>query len=152
MDEFQRNLWCSFYPFCLDVHVRCSKRKFTCIGCKRYRPIHLEAEEAIEDGVRCGEFLNALFFGLHEEEEMPKKLQPHDSPSEFVSVPVNLLRSLLYSLNSGIEFLQSSYNLAQRLNEVLKQREKHGQFFIKPEGDTGGTDPGAEGGDLGIQN
>ena len=73
---------------------------------------------------------------------MPKK--PNESTSEFVSVPVDLLRGLIYSLYKGMESFQSSYNLAQRLNEVLKQREKHGQFFIKPEGGSEEGGPGAE--------
>ena len=72
---------------------------------------------------------------------MPKKLQ---EPSEFVSVPVNLLRGLIYSLYQGMEFLQSSYNLAAQLDQVLEQRGKHGQFISNPEGDAADTEPGGE--------
>ena len=144
--EPQRNLWCSYYPFCLDIHVRYEKTRFSCARCVRYRPIHLEVEDIVEEAVRCGEFLRALFFGLPEE-EMPRRIQ--EAPSEFVSVPVHLLRGLIYSFYQGMESLQSSYNITIKLEEVLKQREKRGQLTNSPEGTPSEPEPGAETGDTG---
>ena len=140
MDEL-RYLYCKHYPGCLHLHARLDKQWFSCAGCRQYKPLYLDPEDIIEEALNVGEFLHALFFGLPEEEEMLKKLQ---EPSEFVSVPVDLLRGLIHSLYKGMESFQSSYNLAAKLNEVLKHREKHGQFTGNPEGGTGGTDLGAE--------
>jgi hypothetical protein len=93
----------------------------------------------MEDSIKCARLLGALFLGWEEEESMPKKL--HDAPSEFVSVPVPLLSGLIYSLFQGMEFLQSSYNLAERLNEVLKQRGKNAERARRLEdGSEAGTD------------
>jgi hypothetical protein len=98
MDELQRNLWCVHYPFCLDVHVRYCKRKFTCLRCKRYKPIHIEAEEVVEEAVRCGEFLHALFFGVDpypRGDGMRRKIPEQ----EMVTVPAHLVKGFIYSLN-----------------------------------------------------
>ena len=144
--EPARNLWCAFYPFCLDVHVWHSKRKFTCIGCARYRPIHLDAETAVEDGISCGHFLHALFFGVDYEVTTLKKKEDQES----VVVPVRLLRGLLYSFSMGMTYLKSTSNIAAQLESILKQEKDNGQCTRNLEGDTeADADPGAEGGDPG---
>ena len=114
MDQV-RNLFCVHYPMCLDMHVRCSKRKFTCAGCQRYKPIHLEAEEVIEDALNCAEFLNALFFrDLSEEWEMAKDTQSQ----EFVRVPLDLIRSFQNALFLFVGNAQAIINIGNQLAQL----------------------------------
>ena len=144
MDE-PRNLFCAFYPFCLDIHVRYGKRRFTCIACKRYKPIHLTPEEVVEEGIKCGEFLNALFFGVDPYEvrgEMKKKL----SDDEVVLVPARILKGLVVSFAQGMNYFTGTSNLIEELSKILEGKS-HGQQFGDPSGDTSEGGPDAEGGD-----
>jgi hypothetical protein len=127
MDELQRNLWCVHYPFCLDVHVRYCKRKFTCLRCKRYKPIHLEAEEVIEDALNCAQFLHALFFGkLSEEGEVEKDTEGLD----YVRIPLNLIRSFqnaLFLFAGNAQALINIGNQMSKLGDDLKSRIPEGE-------------------------
>ena len=115
MDQV-RNLFCVHYPMCLDMHVRCGKRRFTCIRCARYRPIHLEAEEAIEDALNCAELLHALFFGLPEEEEWT--LTQDIKGTVYVRVPLDLIRSFQNALFLFAGNAQVMINIGNQLSQL----------------------------------
>jgi hypothetical protein len=105
----------------LNVHIRHHKRRFDCSRCARYRPIHLEAEEAVEEGIRCGEFLHALFFGLPEEWEM----EEDTSGTVYVKVPLDLIqrfqRALFVFVGNTKSLIDAGNRLAQ-LGDDLKCR------------------------------
>ena len=143
MDQV-RNLFCVHYPMCLDMHLRCSKRKFTCAGCQRYKPIHLETEDIVEDGVRCGELLNALFFGVDCQETKARgKVKRSFSDDELVAVPARLLRGLVSSFSNGMYSFGGTSILIKKLDEILKQGKPDEQLANTPSGDTGEEEPGA---------
>jgi hypothetical protein len=139
-----RNIFCSWYPSCLSIHVRHNKRRFNCSRCVRYRPIHLTPEEVVEEGIKCGEFLNALFFGVDpyaEKEEMKKQF----SDDEMVLVPARFLRGLMFSFTQGMSYFAGTSNLIQKLDGILKQGKLHGQQFSDVSGNTSEREPGTEG-------
>ena len=125
MKEVVRHLWCAYYPACLSVHVRCGKGRFDCSRCVRYRPLHLEVEEVIEDALNCAEFLNALFFGkLPEEGEMEKVDQ------DYVKVPLELIRSFQNVLFLFAGNAQAMLNIGKKISQLgddLKSRIPEGE-------------------------
>ena len=104
-------------------------------------------EEAIEEGVRCGEFLNALFFGAdpyEKEESMPRKIdtQAVGDPSQTVTVPVNILSGFIGAFSQAMHYLNAASSLIEKFDRILlQQREQDGQFVDKSSGD---ADPGAK--------
>ena len=141
MDE--RNLYCKYYPACLSIHVRCGKYKFSCFGCTRYTPIHFTPEEAVEEGIKAGQFLNALFFGVdpYERDEMKKTF----SDDEMVLVPARFLKGIIFSFAQGMSYFAGTSNLIEKLDGILKREKTHGQFVSDVPGNTSEGGPRTEG-------
>ena len=139
----ERNLYCKHYPACLSIHVRCGKYKFSCFGCTRYTPIHFTPEEAVEEGIKAGEFLNALFFGVdrYERDEMKKTF----SDDEMVLVPARFLKGIIFSFAQGMSYFAGTSNLIQKINDILKQGKPDGQQFSDSSGNTSEGGPRTEG-------
>ena len=125
MGEPQRNVFCAWYPLCLNVHIKHHKRRFDCSRCARYRPIHLEAEEVIEDALNCAHFLHELFFGDYSEEwEMEKVDQ------DYVKVPLELIRSFQNVLFLFAGNAQAMLNIGKKISQLgddLKSRISAGE-------------------------
>ncbi len=142
MDEPRRNIFCAFYPFCLDIHVRYGKRRFACVNCKRYKPLHFTAAEIIEEAVKCGEFLHELFFGTDPYEGY--KMRKQFSDDEMLQVPVWVLRGIMSSFTQGMHHFAGTSNLIQKINDILKQGKPHGQQFSDASGNTNDGGPRTE--------
>ena len=106
-------MWCVHYPSCLSVHVRCGKGRFDCSRCVRYRPIHLEAEEVIEDALNCAEFLNALFFG-----KLPEEGEVEKADQDYVKIPLDLIRSFQNVLFLFAGNAQAMINIGNRISQL----------------------------------
>ena len=144
MDQV-RNFYCRHYPGCLALHARLGKYKFSCAACQRYKPIHLETEDIVEEGVRCGELLNALFFGVDCQETKARgKVKRSFSDDELVAVPARLLRGLVSSFSHGMYSFGRTSILIKKLDEILKQGKPDEQLANTPSGDRGEGEPGAE--------
>ena len=138
-----RNVFCSWYPFCLNVHVRNNKLYFTCSGCTRYRPLFFTPEEIAADALSCAALLRELFFGPdpYERDEMKKTF----SDDEMVLVPARFLKGIIFSFAQGMSYFTGTSNLIEKLDGILKREKTHGQFVSDVPGNTSEGGPRTEG-------
>lgn len=145
MIEPRRNLFCSWYPLCLNVHIRHNKRRFTCVSCRQYRPLYFTPEEIVEEAVKCGEFLNALFFGVdpYHNEKGIQEMKRNLSDDEMVAVPARLLKGLVFSFTQGMHYFAGTSNLIKKLDEILNEG-KRAERISGISGNTSEGEPGTE--------
>lgn len=60
-DLVSRNLFCEFYPQCLDLAAEKNWPAFSCSQCRQYSAVDWSREDLEEDALRCKALLFAIF-------------------------------------------------------------------------------------------